>query len=220
MCVCVFCVLFGRLPLRRGRGVAIASRGGALCVCVCPLRVLVLVWLCVVALCCQCEGVCGVVCVDFFEATECISFCVFRVAVPSLKSVHFFSRGVSSPRGCGCMVCWSCDGLSLLWQIVLGRSSLSLVVGCGSVRWAVVSPRARKKRKDRWSGTPFAHQGLLHRILALCSSTVRSVQFCLLCDQPEPIPGRLTARVTWLTPCRPCRLPTCLGSAIDMLNRM
>ena len=38
-------------------------------------------------------------------------------------------------------------------------------------------------------------------------TTEGSAQFCLLCCQPEPVPGSSTARMSWLTPGDPCRLP-------------
>ena len=47
-------------------------------------------------------------------------------------------------------------------------------------------------------------------------TTTGSAQFCLLCRQPEPVPGTSTARVPQLTPWDPCRLPTWSGRTIYM----
>ena len=47
----------------------------------------------------------------------------------------------------------------------------------------------------------------MHLILIHFPTTAGSAQFCLLCCQPEPIPGTLAARKPLLTPRVPCRLP-------------
>ena len=47
----------------------------------------------------------------------------------------------------------------------------------------------------------------MHLILIHFPTTAGSAQFCLLCCQPEPIPGTLAARRPLLTPRVPCRLP-------------
>ena len=69
----------------------------------------------------------------------------------------------------------------------------------------------RKVCKKGGSCTPYTHQGSLQCILAQYPTTAGSAQFCLLCCQPEPDPGSLTARVPQLTPWDPCRLPAWLG---------
>ena len=73
-----------------------------------------------------------------------------------------------------------------------------------------------KFAKKGGSCTPYTHQGSLQCILAQYPTTAGSAQFCLLCCQPEPIPGPSTARRSQLTPCAPCRLPAWLGRAINM----
>ena len=40
----------------------------------------------------------------------------------------------------------------------------------------------------------------------LSPTTASSAQFCLLCCQPVPVPGSLTARMPQLAPWEPCRL--------------
>ena len=65
-------------------------------------------------------------------------------------------------------------------------------------------------------GAPYTRQRSLHCILAQDPTTAGSTQFCLLCCQPEPIPGPSTARMSQLTPCDPCRLPAWSGRAINM----
>ena len=59
----------------------------------------------------------------------------------------------------------------------------------------------------RASRACYPHQRLLQIILAYCPTTAGSAQFCLLCCQPEPIPGTLAARMSQLTSWDPCRLP-------------
>ena len=49
-------------------------------------------------------------------------------------------------------------------------------------------------------------QRSLQLILRYGLATAGSTRFCLLCCQPEPMPGILTARTLWLTPQSPCRL--------------
>ena len=62
-------------------------------------------------------------------------------------------------------------------------------------------------KEKGWSGAPCTQQRSLLLILAQCPTTAGSAQFCLLCCQPEPIPGTLAARKPLLTPRVPCRLP-------------
>ena len=69
------------------------------------------------------------------------------------------------------------------------------------------------------SRAPYAQQRSLHYILAQCPTTAGSAQFCLLCCQPEPVPGSSTARVPQLTPWNPCRLPAWSGRTINMRYR-
>ena len=82
--------------------------------------------------------------------------------------------------------------------------------------FSAMDPRIDKKG---WSGAPSAQQGLLHAILIQCPTTASSVQFCLLCCQPEPMPGSLAARRLQLTLQDPCRLPAWSGRTIHMLYR-
>ena len=70
--------------------------------------------------------------------------------------------------------------------------------------------------KIGWSGESATQQRQLLVILAEYPTTAGSTQFCLLCCQPEPVPGLLAARMPRLTPWDPCRLPAWLGSAIHM----
>ena len=65
---------------------------------------------------------------------------------------------------------------------------------------------ARKENKKGRGGAAYATQGSLCAIQAYCPTTASSTQFCLLCFQPEPIPGFLTARLLTLTRQEPCRL--------------
>ena len=59
----------------------------------------------------------------------------------------------------------------------------------------------------RRSCADYLHQRSVHLILIHFPTTAGSAQFCLLCCQPEPIPGTLAARKPLLTPRVPCRLP-------------
>ena len=60
-----------------------------------------------------------------------------------------------------------------------------------------------------------ATQRQLHSVQPHCPTTAGSAQFCLLCCQPEPIPGSLAARMFLLTLRDPCRLPAWLGRSIN-----
>ena len=62
-------------------------------------------------------------------------------------------------------------------------------------------------------------QGSLHCILAQYPTTAGSAQFCLLCCQPEPVPGLLAVRMSQLTQRDPCRLPAWLGWTINIPYR-
>ena len=80
-------------------------------------------------------------------------------------------------------------------------------------------PWTQGPNKKGWSGAPSAQQGLLHAILIQYPTTASSVQFCLLCCQPEPMPGSLAARRLQLTLQDPCRLPAWSGRTIHMACR-
>ena len=60
--------------------------------------------------------------------------------------------------------------------------------------------------KKRRSDASYPHQRSLQFILAYVPTTASSAQLCLLCCQPEPIPGALTARMSLFTRRDPCRL--------------
>ena len=67
-----------------------------------------------------------------------------------------------------------------------------------------------KKNKQKWkkrSCADYAHQKSLQFILIHFPTTAGRAQFCLLCYQPEPIPGTLAARRPLFTQRVPCRLP-------------
>ena len=70
--------------------------------------------------------------------------------------------------------------------------------------------------KKGWCGASSAQQRCLHAILTQCPTTAGSVQFCLLCCQPEPVPRSLAARRMQFTLLTPCRLPAWLGRTIHM----
>ena len=72
-----------------------------------------------------------------------------------------------------------------------------------------------RKKKD-WSSASSAWQRRLHVILIQYPTTAGSVQFCLLCCQPEPVPRSLAARRMQFTLLTPCRLPAWLGRTIHM----
>ena len=72
--------------------------------------------------------------------------------------------------------------------------------------------------KER-SCAPSAQQRLLQRILAQYPTTASSAQYCLLCCQPQPVPGPSTAATLQLTSQDLCRLPAWLGRTINMLCR-
>ena len=61
--------------------------------------------------------------------------------------------------------------------------------------------------EKRASCACYPRQRLLQVILAYFPTTAGSAQFCLLCCQPEPVPGTLAARMSQLTSWDPCRLP-------------
>ena len=89
---------------------------------------------------------------------------------------------------------------------------------------ALLTPCACLRKNGRcsnkgWSCAPYTQQRSLHYILAQCPTTAGSAQFCLLCCQPEPVPGSSTARVSQLTPWNPCRLPAWSGRTINMRYR-
>ena len=65
--------------------------------------------------------------------------------------------------------------------------------------------QCRKTRKRR-SDASYPHQRSLQFILAYVPTTASSAQLCLLCCQPEPVPGALTARMSLFTLRDPCRL--------------
>ena len=73
--------------------------------------------------------------------------------------------------------------------------------------------------KKGWCGASSAQQRFLHAILTQCPTTAGSVQFCLLCCQPEPVPRSLAARRSQLTLRDPCRLPAWSGRTIHMASR-
>ena len=75
--------------------------------------------------------------------------------------------------------------------------------------------RAGQEKKD-WSSASSAWQRRLHVILIQYPTTAGSVQFCLLCCQPEPVPRSLAARRMQFTLLTPCRLPAWLGRTIHM----
>ena len=62
-------------------------------------------------------------------------------------------------------------------------------------------------KEIRRSCADYLHQRSVHLILIHFPTTAGSAQFCLLCCQPEPIPGTLAARKHLLTQRVPCRLP-------------
>ena len=89
--------------------------------------------------------------------------------------------------------------------------ALWLRVGCisRSPRWTEVAPskpasyiggrpicgrRGGVNKKCRCSCAPATYQRSLHYILAHCPITASSIQFCLLCCQPEPFPGLLSCQ--------------------------
>ena len=71
------------------------------------------------------------------------------------------------------------------------------------------------EKKD-WSSASSAQQRRLQVILIQYPTTAGSVQFCLLCCQPEPVPRSLAARRMQFTLLTPCRLPAWLGRTIHM----
>ena len=73
--------------------------------------------------------------------------------------------------------------------------------------------------KKGWCGASSAQQRFLHAILTQCPTTAGSVQFCLLCCQPEPVPRSVAARSLQLTLQDPCRLPAWSGRTIHMACR-
>ena len=73
-------------------------------------------------------------------------------------------------------------------------------------------------KKER-SCAPCTQQGSLHCILVQCPTTAGSAQFCLLCCQPEPVPGSLAVRMSLLSQRDPYRLPAWLGRTINMLYK-
>ena len=80
-------------------------------------------------------------------------------------------------------------------------------------------PSKRKSSKTKWSGTAFIVQRPLLIILISYPTTAASTHFCLLCCQPEPVRGSLTARMTHFTASDPCRLAAWLGKTIHMMRR-
>ena len=58
----------------------------------------------------------------------------------------------------------------------------------------------------RRSDASYPHRRSLQFILAYVPTTARRAKCCLLCCQPEPMPGALTARMSLLTLRDPCRL--------------
>ena len=68
-----------------------------------------------------------------------------------------------------------------------------------------------RSRQNRQSSTSYAPQRSLLIILAYFPTTVSSVQFCLLCCQPGPIPGSSTAGMQLPAQQHPCRLLAWLG---------
>ena len=69
-------------------------------------------------------------------------------------------------------------------------------------------------KADRGAG--YLCQRHLHFTQACYPTTDGTVQFCLFCCQPEPVPASLSARSLQLTPQGPCRVPSWSGQAIHM----
>ena len=67
------------------------------------------------------------------------------------------------------------------------------------------SRRKEEEEKD-WSGAASDQQRSSSTIQLQYPSTASRAQFCLLCCQPEPMPGALTARMSLFTLRDPCRL--------------
>ena len=65
---------------------------------------------------------------------------------------------------------------------------------CGETRSRRFRRVRRRGRKCRCSGAPATYQRSLHYILAHYPITASSIQFCLLCCQPEPIPRLLNCQ--------------------------
>ena len=80
-------------------------------------------------------------------------------------------------------------------------------------------PPAQRALEKGWSCASSPQQRSLHAILIHYPTTAGSVQFCLLCCQPEPMPESLTARMSRFTPWDPCRLPAWLGWTICIACR-
>ena len=102
---------------------------------------------------------------------------------------------------------WTCTEDSwthvlLLW--VLRRVQMR---HCSPVVWA---PRTVFEQNGL-SCVSYAQQRSLHPILVYFPTTAGSAQFCLLCCQPEPIPGSSTVRMSQFTLWDPYRLPAWLG---------
>ena len=84
----------------------------------------------------------------------------------------------------------------------------------GEFEHRVAQGNGNKKKQNSWlCCVGCAGQRSLHPIQAHDPTTASSVQFCLLCCQPEPVPRSLTARLSRLTPRDPCRQQAWLGQA-------
>ena len=88
-------------------------------------------------------------------------------------------------------------------QMALARAQRRQYLNCR----ATYVVRNKYEEEIRRSGADYTHQRSLHFILIHFPTTAGSAQFCLLCCQPEPIPGTLAARKHLLTQRVPCRLP-------------
>ena len=56
-----------------------------------------------------------------------------------------------------------------------------------AVRWTLLRVQVADAKRRSYASYP--HQRSLHLILAYVPTTAGSPQFCMLCCQPEPIPG-------------------------------
>ncbi len=79
----------------------------------------------------------------------------------------------------------------------------------------LAGPRSEDEGK-RWSGAGAAQQRRMHHILEPYPTTAIGAQFDLLCCQPEPFPGTLTARMPRLPSRDPCRPTVRLGDTNSM----
>ena len=77
-----------------------------------------------------------------------------------------------------------------------------------------------ERRRKKARGSARSHcRGRLRSIQVHFPSTASSAQLCLLCCQPEPVPGSSAARVRRPPPLQPCRLLAWKGQTISTKRR-